>query len=78
MHFLSVGASTGCILPLAGLAYTWRKTLGGIHTEAKLAAFAVAMLWSLVPLSWIDGTEIFSDTVPPDWVPVARFCRNPL
>ncbi|HEX2914712.1 MAG TPA: DUF2723 domain-containing protein [Chloroflexia bacterium] len=63
LHLVAIFASTLTLWPVAGLAAGWRRyvTPDPSEAEVRLAGFAAAALWALVPLSWQGGTEIFSD-----------------
>lgn len=63
LHVLSVVAATLSIWPLAALAYGWRRASSGSLVQARLAAFVSGTIWALVPLSWLNGSEIFSDSL---------------
>jgi Protein O-mannosyl-transferase TMEM260-like len=57
LHALSVIASSLTAIPLAGLASALAR---GAGLRAGLAA---AILWLVVPVSWLTGTEIYSDSL---------------
>lgn len=61
LHILSVASSTLCIWPLAALAYEWRRAGGASTQESKLAALGATVTWALVPIAWLNGSEIFGD-----------------
>lgn len=60
-HVLAALASSFSIWPIAALSRDWRRSSGGSEREGQLAGFGAGLLWAVVPLSWIGGTEIFSD-----------------
>jgi hypothetical protein len=61
LHLLSVVASVLTSWSLAGIASSWREATGATKREAQLAGIVAAAIWLLVPLSWLGGSEIFSD-----------------
>lgn len=61
LHVLSALASSLSLVPIALLASGWRRALGGSERDTHLAGLTAALLWTVLPLSLIDGTEIFSD-----------------
>jgi hypothetical protein len=61
LHLVSVVASTLTIWPIVAIARDWRLASGGKPAEADLAGLAAGFSWALVPLSWLGGSEIFSD-----------------
>ena len=61
LHLLSIAASTLTLWPLAALAINWRKKCGGNERDVRLTRYTTALLWAVIPLSWLDGSEIFSD-----------------
>jgi Protein of unknown function (DUF2723) len=61
LHVLSVVASTLTLLPLAALTSGLGKSLGFTPFQAHFAGFAAAIFWALMPLSWLTGSEIYSD-----------------
>ncbi len=61
LHTLSVVFSTLTILPVSALARGFRRVAGGTEAEANLSGIAAAIIWAILPLSWINGSEIFSD-----------------
>lgn len=63
LHVLSTVASSLTVIPVYALAKDWRQTLGSSQNDARFAGGVAAGLWLLFPLSWITGTEIFSDAL---------------
>ncbi len=63
LHLLAILASTLTIWPIAQLAASWRKAIGSTPSEARLAGFSAGLIWALIPLSWLNGSEIYSDPV---------------
>lgn len=68
LHLLSALATAACALPLAllttelGRGPGGRERAGPVGGErARAAGLLAAALWLAIPISWIDGTEIFSD-----------------
>jgi hypothetical protein len=61
LHLLSAVASTLALWPLALLARGWAARLGRSSTSSAIAGLTAALLWAASPLSWIAGTEVFSD-----------------
>lgn len=62
LHLVSILASTLSTWPIAGLTgmgYAFLKP--GHPNLARRAGLAAALVWSLTPLSWLGGSEIFSD-----------------
>jgi 4-amino-4-deoxy-L-arabinose transferase-like glycosyltransferase len=63
LHVISVVASSLTIVPIYGLTVSWMRTLGGDAAQARRTGWLAVGLWALLPLSWIGGTEIFSDAL---------------
>jgi len=63
LHVLSALTATLTILPIAALVYNWQKASGVEESPARLAAVGGGLIWALVPLSWLGGSEIFSDSL---------------
>src|SRR5205085_421010 len=63
LHLLGVLSSTFCILPISVLAYRWRQRASGSVSEAQLAGIGAGLIWALVPISWLNGSEIFGDSL---------------
>lgn len=61
MHALAVGASTLCLWPIVGLTREWSAALGNSPARCKLAGWTAGLLWAVVPLAWLSGSEIFGD-----------------
>ncbi|NWJ47262.1 MAG: DUF2723 domain-containing protein [Chloroflexi bacterium] len=61
LHLLSVVASVLTSLPLAKVAIEWKRATGANERDVQLAGITAAVVWLLVPLSWLGGSEIFSD-----------------
>lgn len=61
LHLLAIFSSVLCIWPLAALAYDWQRSTGSSPKEASLAALGAAVMWALVPIAWLNGSEIFGD-----------------
>jgi hypothetical protein len=62
-HLLSALASVLIIWPLAATAAGWGRNpqVSKSASNSKLTVWGTALLWLVLPLAWIDGTEIFSD-----------------
>jgi hypothetical protein len=58
-HLLSALASVLIIWPLASTSVGWGRDHQA--STSKLTGWGTALVWLVVPLAWIDGTEIFSD-----------------
>lgn len=63
LHILAVLAATFCMLPLAILAAELCRLCGGDLPTLKLAGLAASAIWALLPLSWIAGSQIYSDSL---------------
>lgn len=61
LHLISSLATALAGIPIAGLAAQWALQLKQSPEQTRLAGLLAALLWWLVPVTWIDGTEIFSD-----------------
>jgi hypothetical protein len=61
LHLVSSLATTLAGIPIAGLAFQWSAKLNQSLGQARVVGMIAALLWWLVPVTWIDGTEIFSD-----------------
>jgi hypothetical protein len=61
LHILSIVASSLCILPISALAAGWCRSNSGSTSRVQIAGFAAGLIWALLPLSWLGGSEIFSD-----------------
>jgi hypothetical protein len=61
LHVLSCVASALCALPLAALTALALRELGASEPSTRLGALGAAALWAVLPLPWLDGSEIFSD-----------------
>jgi 4-amino-4-deoxy-L-arabinose transferase-like glycosyltransferase len=67
LHMVSAAASSLTVIPLAALAMGF-VGLGRLsEVRVRWAGLAAVMLWTVVPISWVDGTEALSD-------PLAAFC----
>jgi Protein of unknown function (DUF2723) len=63
LHTISAVSSALCAIPLALLVRSWSKVNGASSNVARIAGFVTGTIWLLTPISWIDGTEIFSDPI---------------
>ena len=61
LHILSIVASSICILPISALAGGWLYSSNRNYKQAQFGGFAAGFIWALLPLSWLGGSEIFSD-----------------
>lgn len=61
LHILAVVSSTLCLWPIFNLTSEWRTALGGTPDQSRWAGWAAGALWAIVPLSWLNGSEIFGD-----------------
>lgn|GEM_PF-2045004 len=61
LRLVSVLASTLSLWPLASLSAAWCRAVGGNSSQSKLAAYTAALLWILLPISWLTGSEILGD-----------------
>lgn len=59
LHALAVFANVSTIGPLAALAASWSAPAG---VDPRRAALAAGVAWACTPLSWITGSEIYSDS----------------
>ena len=60
-HLISSLASTLTALPIAALAASWSRLTGNTDSQTRGIGVLAAVLWWLIPSSWIDGTEIYAD-----------------
>jgi hypothetical protein len=61
LHLVSGLASLLAAWPLARLAAAWRRAAGGTPGEARESGIAAAVLWCVLPLACLTGTEIASE-----------------
>jgi hypothetical protein len=61
LHLVSSLATTLAGIPIAGLAFQWSAKLNQSLEQARMVGIIAALLWWLIPVTWVDGTEIFSD-----------------
>jgi len=62
LHMVSILASTLTLWPIAKLALLWYRFLKpGESSHANWVGLTAALAWVLLPLSWLGGSEIFSD-----------------
>lgn len=62
LHLVSIGASTLTLWPIAKLAVLWHRSLKpGECSNTGWVGFTAALIWVLLPLSWLGASEIFSD-----------------
>jgi Protein of unknown function (DUF2723) len=67
LHIVSAVASSLTAIPLAALATGFVGLERASEVRARWAGLVTFVLWTLVPISWVDGTEALSD-------PLAAFC----
>jgi hypothetical protein len=60
LHLVSVLATTLTAIPIANLAKSWKEHTGN-PDQARATGLLAALLWWLIPISWIDGLQIFAD-----------------
>ena len=63
LHLVGITSSSLTILPLAALAGAARQASGGNSGQVCCAALAAGFIWALIPLSWLVGSEIYSDSL---------------
>ena len=61
LHLLSGVATTLVTLPLMALATHTSRVTGSSPEGVRWAGWGAALAWNVCPLTWVDGTEIFSD-----------------
>jgi hypothetical protein len=60
LHLVSVIATTLTAIPIAALAKSWQEQTGNPE-QAQMTGLVAALIWWLIPITWIDGLEIFAD-----------------
>lgn len=61
LHLLSIVVSTATIWPITAIARGWKLASGGTSFQANLAGLGAGLLWAVLPLPWLSGSEIYSD-----------------
>lgn len=63
LHLISTVSISLCAWPIAALSYHWRRSLGSSEHAARAGGLLAAVLWLVLPLGWLAGTEIDSDSL---------------
>lgn len=63
LQILSAAAVAAVAWPMAAVARPWAASLGAEPRRADAAGLAAAALWLVLPISWVTGTQIISDTL---------------